>query len=453
MEVNNLIAAANEARAKTHIPEALVLGREAVAQAPENPVAHNTLGLIYAADMELGLANEHFSKAVELAPEAAHYRINKAYALIQAGNFEEAETLLREALKIDPESGAAYQNLTWIRTCVPDDGLIDTLEALKAKPGADDASYMQYCFALGKCYDDIGEFDKAFASYQAGNERAGVSYNKEAYETFIKGLKYVWSEEFAEHLQGGGYESDKPVFIIGFPRSGSLLLERKIAEHSQLEVLGERPDVISIANMIAHNHPKQLRYPAFCHDMNRDSLVNFGKHYVEKFEAKHPGALKLVNKNLNYFNYVGFIRAITPGARFIEAKRNPADICLSCYFQNLDSSHNYKFDFASLAHYFVLYEELMKHWREVYGEIHTVQYETVINDPDQEADKALTFLGLDASLKENGKTPAYIATASAWQARQPVYATSVNRWKNYRKHLAPLLEAFDEADIDYDGVG
>ena len=453
MEVNSLIAAANEARAKTHIPEAVALGQEAVAQAPDNPVAHNTLGLIYAADMELGQASEHFSKAIALAPDAAHYRVNKAYALILAGDFNEAEALLHEALKIDPESGAAYQNLTWIKACAADDGLIDKLEALKAKPGADDASYMQYCFALGKCYDDIGEFDKAFDNYKAGNERVDVSYNKEAYEAFIEGLKFVWSKEFTEHLKGAGYASDKPVFIIGFPRSGSSLLERKIAEHSQVEVLGERPDVISIANMIAHNHPQQLRYPAFCHDMNRNSFINFGKHYVEKFEAKHPGASKLVNKNLNYFNYVGFVRALMPGAQFIEAKRNPADICLSCYFQNLDSSHNYKFDLASLAHYYALYERLMEHWREVYGDIHIARYEAVISDPDKEADEALRFLGLDASLKESGKTPAYIATASAWQARQPVYATSLNRWKNYKKRLAPLLEAFEKAGIDYDGVG
>lgn len=453
MEASKLIAAANEARASMNIPEALVLAQEAVAQAPDNAIAHNALGLIYAADIELGEADKHFSKAVDLAPDAAHYRVNKAYALILAGAIEEAESLLNEALILDPSSGPAFQNLTWIKTCTPNDGLIDKLETLKATPGADQNTHMQYCFALGKCYDDLGEFDKAFEAYKAGNNHADASYNKEAYETFTRGLKYVWSDEFSKHLEGAGHYNKKPVFIIGFPRSDSSLFERKIAEHSQVELLGERPDIIAIATMISNNHPQKLRYPAFCHEMNRNSFVNFGKHYVEKFEAKHAGAAKLVNQNLNYFNYVGFIRGMMPGAQFIEAKRNPADACLSCYFQNLEASHNYKFDLTSLAHYYVLYEELMKHWREVYGDIHVTQYETVINIPDKEADEAFEFLGLDPSLKTAGKAPTYIATASSWQARQPVYESSVNRWKNYQKHLEPILAMFDEAGIDYDGVG
>jgi hypothetical protein len=240
-----------------------------------------------------------------------------------------------------------------------------------------------------------------------------------------------------------GYRSPKPVFIVGFPRCGSTLLEEKLSGHPEIAALGERPEFQKILRLIGKNHPTRPQYPDWAPDLPAPALERFGRHYVETFENRHPSAHRLIDKNLGNFLSVGLVKAMLPDASVIHCRRNPIDSCLSCYFMKMPPEHAYKITLRSLGHYYRRYADLMDHWRAVGIDITTVQYEVFLENPDAEYARVLKAIGLDDS-RELVRRARPIATSSAFQARQPVYKTSVGRWRNYEKHLGPLIEALGD---------
>lgn len=441
MQTDDLIAAAENAHRTGDRVRALNLAREAVATDPASGAAQNALGVILSADLEYDAAREAFIAAVSASPATAHYRSNLGFSHILAGDFAEAEAEVRKALALDPALGFAYLNLTWITKASPGDPIIATLEDLKRGASDNDALRSQYCFALGKCYDDIGEYDLAFENFREANDALHVSYDAEAHDRLARAIKQVWTREFMIGLRGAGFVSEKPVFLIGFPRSGSSLLEHRLASHSDVAALGERPEITRISDMITRNHPARAPYPLWAPSLPRNAYAGFGKLYIEKFEKAYPSATRLLDKNLLNFTYAGFIRAMFPSAHIIQCRRNPLDTCLSAYFQNLELAHQYKFGLESLGHYYRFYDGLMAHWR-TFIEIEAIDHEALAADPDGETDRAFAMIGVTGA--RTGAGAKHIQTASAFQARQPVHTVSVGRWKKYEKHLGPLIDALGD---------
>ncbi|MEZ5894447.1 MAG: sulfotransferase, partial [Parvularculaceae bacterium] len=400
-------------------------------------------------EMEHDRALEAFELAASLAPDNPNLHSNLAYTLILKGDFDRAEQELREALRLDPAMGAAYQNLTWIRKAKKDDPIIAELETLKAKGHSSRETYAQYLFALGKCYDDIGEWDLAFENYRLGNETAETPYHPGVYDKYVAAVKTIWTRDFIDERAAFGLRSGKPVFIVGMPRSGSSLLEHKLANHASIAALGERPDIDRISKAVQRNHPTSAKYPEWARDVPVESYGGFAKIYLDKFNAMFPDAVKFVDKNLLNFHYLGLIRAMMPDAIILESRRNPVDTCVSCYFQNLRSGHNFKFRLDSLGHYYGCYVELMKHWSGVIDGVTPVVYEEFVQAPDEKLGEVLALLGVSEDGASSGEGARHIQTSSAYQARQPVNTESLGRWRHYEKHLGPLLAALDKAGVAY----
>jgi hypothetical protein len=262
-------------------------------------------------------------------------------------------------------------------------------------------------------------------------------------ERRFEAIKSVYSKSFVNERATAGCCSNKPVFILGFPRCGSTLLEQKLADHPAIAALGERPDVVRSIQLIGANHPAQKRYPDWAPELPIGALDRFGRHYVETFERQHPDAARFADKNLLNFPFAGFIRTILPKAHIIECRRNPIDTGLSCFMQRLDSSHQFKFSLTTIGHYYRRYSDVMTHWRETLGSVALAEYETFIADPDAESARILSTIGLTPA-KERSAAARHIQTSSAFSARQPVYKTAVARWKNYEKHLGPLIDALGD---------
>lgn len=443
---DDFIAAGNAAYQAKRFHEAIDLGRRAVTADPDNPWAHNLLGAACAEEMEFAEARRAFAAAVAAGPDIPLSHVNHAYALILDGAFAEAEAALRTVLRLDPAFGPAFINLSWIYKAQAGDALIGQLEALRAcGPGSADAqTRVQYAFALGKFYDDIGEYDRAFACFREGNELSRVACDIDQHARVFARTREIFTAACMRKIKSAGWRSDKPVFIVGMPRCGSSLLEDRLARRADIGALGERPDISRIMMLISANHPRGARYPDWASELPAEAYARFGRHYVETMEARFPTAARLVDKNLLNFKFLGMIAAMLPDAAIVHCRRSALDTCLSGYFQLLRPEHDYKFALDSLGRYYRLYMEIMDHWRDAIGGLLTVRYEDFVSAPDAEFARVAAFLGLgDIQIEDRAATRS-IQTSSAFQVRQPVTKSSIRRWRNYEKHLGPLIDALGD---------
>ncbi|MBI1366841.1 MAG: tetratricopeptide repeat protein [Alphaproteobacteria bacterium] len=441
--LEKLLAAGKKAQGAGAFAEAANLARRALTLSAHEPRALNALGLALTAERRHEEAKEALAAAVDADPSSSKYRIDLAQSLIIAGDLEAAEAALRAALDLDPRSAAALHALAWIRKVGPNDPIIGQLEDAKRAAGAKDADYAKCSYALGKCYDDIGEYDLAFQHYRDANNRPSSNFDWRGVQSFFDAIKSVWTKKFAEQRREIGFPSDKPIFIVGMPRCGSTLLEQKMADRHGVASLGERPEILQMSDAIARNHPRHAAYPDWCPDLPAAAWEGFGRLYVERFEAEHAGAQKFVDKNLPNFAYLGMIKTMLPNALAIDCRRNPVDTCLSCYFQDL-TQHPYSRSLSDLGRVYRLYSDLMAHWRELF-DIASVNYEDFVAAPDEHIDRLLGASRLDKPAGANDvRAPRPVESWSAVQVRKPVYGDSVGRWKNYEKHLTPLLEALGD---------
>ena len=159
----------------------------------------------------------------------------------------------------------------------------------------------------------------------------------------------------------------------------------------------------------------------------------------------------VIDKHPLNFWHLGFITLLFPNARIIHCKRHPLDVGLSNYFQRFKLVYNYSFDLSNIGHYYRGYASLMEHWRDVLPvEMIEVTYEDMVLNSEQAVRRILGCLDLewDERCIAPHTNPCAIETASHWQARQPIFAHSLDRWRNHEAHLAPLKQALHYADQD-----
>ncbi len=432
-----LLRGGENARART-------LAERALALEPSRAEAKNAMGLVETADQEHEAARRHYAAAVAAAPDNAAYKVNLGYSYVLTGEFERAREEFDRALALDPDNASAYQNIVWITKIRPGDPIIDALGRLKAKLQECSDDFIKVAYARGKCLDDIGDYDAAFAEFRAANECRPSRYDRRRHEMFFSDVKTVWTDSFLNARRAEGFKSPKPVFIVGMPRTGSTLLEEKLSARADVVALGEIPDIISMAGAMSRAHPRRAEFPHWCVDAPSGAFGGLGRLYVEKFERKHPAAERFINKALLNFAYAGMIAAMLPEALIVESRRNPVDACLSCYFKDLKEIHHYAVRLDTLGHLYRLYADVMAHWRATLENFLTVAYEAFIGDADGATRRLHAAMGLsgDAAGSEPGIRP--IQTFSAWQVRQPIYPESAGRWRNYEKHIGPLVDALGD---------
>ncbi|MFN0024426.1 MAG: tetratricopeptide repeat-containing sulfotransferase family protein [Parvularculaceae bacterium] len=443
MAVDDLINEAIALAGATEVGRARVTAERALSEAPDSAAAHNAMGIIETADHQHAEAARWYETASALDPANASYIINVGYSKVLMGEFETARELFERALEIDPANSSAFQNIVWITKARPGDPLIDRLRDLagNALRGSDD--YVKLNYALGKCLDDAGDYDAAFEAYARANNAHPSRYDRAEHEEFFADIASVWTRARIETVKPLGSDSDKPVFIIGMPRSGSTLVEEKLCADPRVAGLGEVPDIIRMSGVMTRSHPQQLYYPAWCAVCPDHAFGGLGRLYLEKYEARRPHAQRLINKSLLNFAYAGMIASMFPRALIIETRRDPIDTCLSCYFKDLKTAHQYSTRLASLGHLYRLYDANIRLWRERLDNLVTVQYETFIADVDGGTVALKAAMGLEGAA--TGETQArHVQTFSAWQVRQPVYTHAIKRWKNYEKHLGPLIDSLGD---------
>ena len=305
-------------------------------------------------------------------------------------------------------------------------------------------------FAIGKAYADLHDYERAFQKLHLGGrlKRARLGYDEAAVLDGMKRTAEAFTAETLWRSAGKGDPSTLPVFILGMPRSGSTLLEQILASHPQVFAAGET-DLFraNLAQVVAET--RMADTPEAFAKLSGAILKRLGTSYLDKLRPLAGDAIRITDKSIEAFRFGGLIQMALPNTRFIHIKRDPLDTCVSCFTKLFVSDLPYTYDLAELGRYYRAYEELMAHWAKVFpeGSMIEVQYEDMVADLEGQARRIIAHVGLewDPRCLDFHLNDRAIRTASFAQVRQPLYTSSIGRWRTYEPWLGPLKDALGVA--------
>ncbi len=362
------------------------------------------------------------------------------------GRYREAEQALSRAIELDPDMGAAYLLLVHTRRLTEQDtALVARYKTALQNQALTTATRACLHFALGKMYDDLGDYPPAFSHIQEGNT---LRRTEEPFQTAVW-ADYFWRLRVASAapLPRRPRDSDDariPVFIVGMLRSGTTLLERILASHPQVCSLGESDWIEVLATAAAAQ--THTRYPECLAQLDEAALAGLARAQRQRWPERAGEVRRVVDKNPLNFLHLGLIARVFPQARIVHCRRHPLDTCLSLYFQNFaHPRNNYSYDLQDVAFFYRAYHDLMSHWRAALPQdmLFELEYENLVTHPETQIRTLLEYLGLpwDDHCLDFHRQPDSIATASVWQARQPLYTGAIGRWRHYLPQLQPLIQA------------
>jgi tetratricopeptide (TPR) repeat protein len=421
-------------------PEALLVYRRLSQTADDPPARLHFSALALEMEGKLEESENELRRLVALAPQPAQSRALLGELLSKRGKFEEAARCLTHAAEDFPP---AFEQLTAVkRMTEADRPLMDRMRLLAERPHLDMTLKTRLLFGLGKAFDDLGDYAEAMRHFEAANGLKAMSARLDRaalaarYDNIISSFTAEALERARQALAGlPDSGDDVPVFIVGMPRSGSTLIEQILSSHPAVAAGGELSFWVD-----------RLRdwSASGANSLDAGTLFRAAEDYRAELRRIGPEARRVTDKRLWNFELLWLIRLALPDARIIHCRRNPVDTCLSIFFANFSAREDYAWDRGDLAFFYRQYERLMDHWRSALppGRFTEVEYETLIADREAETRRLIAFCGLDwdeACLTPE-RNSRVVKTASLWQARQPVYATSVGRWRRYEPWLGELRD-------------
>ncbi|TGD72959.1 sulfotransferase family protein [Mangrovimicrobium sediminis] len=407
--------------------------------------------------VNIGLPEEAlplYAKAVALQPEIDLFRANLAACSVYTGDIDQAAQLYAGLLEQNPHHQRNHYQLSRLRRA-QDSTHIDAMLASLAHTRQPEGKNIFMYYALGKEYEDLGEWDAAFSYYQRAGDAATRAANYtldedvEIIETAIASCSATW---FREQQPAEVAPGPQPIFILGLPRTGSTLSERMLGAHSQVDSVGETqflPVAVRMSSQVADH--RQMT-PAMIAGAARAPSADIAREYLQRIGYRLGDEPWFIEKLPYNSLFLGLIAKAFPAARMIVVERDPMDACFAMYKQVFTWAYKYSYDLENLGHYYCHYARLMDHWREQLGErLHFLRYESLVADPEAELRRALDYLGLpfEAQCLEFHRSRAASTTASSVQVREKIHGDSVGRWHNFEAQLEPLRRIFDANGIEY----
>ena len=463
------------------IPEAIAAIQQAISLDPKVAVLHAKLGQLLSAS---GLSKEALPvlrHALLLDSKSISTRLNLAQVLTDLGDFSESESVTRSALYLNPKEPNAHRTMGRIHQirgefreasrCFEtalelnpslaaayfgaayskpltnsDQAFFDRINALLALPGTNLTDRVLLNYSLGKGFDDLGDAQNAMPYFDEANklslkakEACGGRYDPEIEQQKVERIIELFPKEFFSTWKDRGSKVAKPIFIVGMIRSGTTLVEEIISRHSKVKAGGEirywtdqEPKLLYDLLADPDAGPK-------CDDWRLEYEVELSKITTEPVFIcdKMP---------LNYWA-LGLIHAAYPNAKIIHCRRNALDTCLSIYVTPYRRSPEFAHSWINIASAYEQYRQLMDHWKSVIpGEVLLeADYEELVFNSESSSQRLISFLELEweVSCLEPTSNSRAVTTPSQWQVRQPIYRTSVNRWKPYEAFLGPIRFLFE----------
>jgi Flp pilus assembly protein TadD len=457
--------------------EGLSLMRAAARAAVDDPWPSVQLGDALQGLGNLEEAESAYRHALKVSPDLSAAQAGLGAALDALGRYEEAESWLRRALESSPGDTAAIGSLCHVLELAgrPREvlSLIDAAPWDSAPPWVVATAARQH-LRLGQpdlaeqwltrsdpdamdrrsraavlnvkaaLLDSRGDYPGAFEAFTAANQTLPSGFDESGYPASVNRLMRFFSRDQMRVLPDSGCDSDRPVFIVGMPRSGTSLVEQILGSHSQVLPCGERRDFYRLPRRLSQGMPG-AHWPECLAETSREQLAAAADAYIET--AGPVGDRRITDKLPANFLNLGLVQLIFPRARVIYCRRDPMDTGLSCYQQDFQSAG---MDFARRLDHIGLYQQgcsrLMEHWKSALElPIYTVDYEALVSSPESQVRQLVEFMGLDwedACLQFH-RNERIVRTASSGQVRQPIYSSSVGRWRRYENFLQPLRFALE----------
>jgi tetratricopeptide (TPR) repeat protein len=473
--------------------------RRALAYRPDSAAAWHGLASVQRELASFDDAIDSHRRAVAADPANLRYRLDLADALADFDRADQARTCFDEILARWPATTDAHVGLARLahragttatarahlaaalaqdRDCLgalcaraefEDTALDDAFHRQMTRLAEEDSRSLRdrsrLYFALARATEQTGATDDAFRHYVRGNElrrleleRMGRRFDLAAHAAFVDRQAAVFTAEFFARAASWGTRSELPVFIVGMPRSGTTLCEQILASHPQVHALGEQLDIQTMARelpvRLAQIPPAAPPYPECMVDLRPEVARPLVADYLARLRRLAPAAARVTDKHPTNFRHLGLIATLLPGARIIHCRRDPMDTCFSCFAQDFESPIPWAWDLTAVGQYYRQYDRLMRHWQAVLPvPVFTFAYEEAVQDLEAVARRLIAFCGLpwDARCLEFHRTERPVLTASRRQVRQPVYASSIGKWRRYERHLEPLRTALGDLAAAGDG--
>lgn len=433
-------------RERKQLDDAADYYRRAIAAAPHYAEPLSNLGSVLNEERRHDEAMVLFNQALAIDPQLTGALLGKGRLYMEDGRLEDAEALFRQALAINPDELGARFHLSQVKKVRKGDENMAALVAMGK--GLDRMPWRkatQLHYALGKCYDDIGEPARAFPHFleAARLERQQISYDPAANTKFFDDIMSLFDAPTMERLRGHGNDDAAPIFVLGMPRSGTTLTEQIIASHPDVHGAGELRELLAIAHRQTIINDNAADFPANLKNLSGEHLAAWGGDYLASLRGYAPTARRITDKMPTNFFMTGLIHLMLPNAKIVHVSRHPLDTCLSCFARSFSKGQDHTYDLAELGRYYVNYTRIMEHWRKVIPEhaFLDVRYEELVTDNEAQARRLIDFCGLewDTACLQSHKTKRPVRTDSVTQVREPIYTSSVGRWRRYEPFLAPLI--------------
>lgn len=412
--------------------EAVDVLRRSVKRRPNHA---DTLLLLSQAYMQLGETDkmhETLDKALTWDPQHGPCVHAKVMGFINAGQVELARQVIdRVEINSDSHTLLLMAGGKLARTQKDYEKAIGYQQQVIDREGGYERHKRSARFEIGHCYDAMGEYDKAFECFRIANGGHLPGHTLHA-----ASLIEMWSKELLDSIPRASTGSQRPVFIVGMPRSGTTLTEQVLAAHPSVGCVGEAP--LLGAQLVRKS----------ASSLSGQDIQGYAQEYLEMLDSRvGTGAQRVVDKHIGMERTLGLISRMFPDAKIVHCMRDPIDTCLSSYFQNFGINVTYSRDLTMLGQQYVAHRKVMDHWYEVLDlEIITSRYEDLVSDFEPRTRALIDHIGLEFHERclRFHESKSLVSTASSVQVRSPVYQSSTQRWRNYEKHIGPLIEALGE---------
>jgi len=409
-------------------------------------------GTIYT---EIGLPEKAwplFQKACELQPEISVFQANLATCSVFLGKIEAAREAYESLLAKYPTHQRNHYQLSRLERAKDTSHIEQMQDVLDATSLPPDRNVFLY-YAIGKEYEDLGEWDKAFEYYKRGGDAAyGIAnYRTQDDIAIIDEVIKQCTGEWITDSTAPAQRDKTPIFIVGLPRTGTTLTERIVASHSTVTSIGETEFIQMLIRRESGVQSEERMTPEMVAASRDKDIAVIRDGYVNQVRYRFGGEPFFIDKLPFNILYLGFIAKAWPKQPIVLLNRSPMDACFSMYKQIFTWAYKFSYDLDTLADYFIAYDRLRTHWRDVLGDqLVEVNYEDLVTDQEGQTRRLLDRLGLEfeQACLEFDKNAAPSTTASSVQVRQKVHTESVARWRRYEQQLEPLRQRLEAAGID-----
>ena len=387
---------------------------------------------------------ELYLKALEIKPNV-NILLSLASAYQEIGNFNKCKETANKALTIQPRNTSIHKLISSIINYKNENDHLIVMENLSKDKTLKNEQLIDLSFALGKAYEDIGNYEKSFKNLEKGNrlKKTKIDYKIDNQAKLFESITKTFDDLDLESLKQTS-KNKSIIFICGMPRSGTTLVEQIIAAHPQVNGAGE---LIYLQNLIEKNFIEDFKLnkqKIISEALSKNNIIE--SKYFESLDFHKFSSKFITDKAPQNFRWIGFIKIFFPNSKIIHCNRNPNDNCLSLYKNNFASSHmDWSYDQKDIAEYYNLYYELMKFWnKKLPNDIYNANYERIVQNKEIEIKKLIEFCGLkwdSACLNHHKHIKTPISTVSVVQARKPIYSSSVNSNNKYSKYLNDLYSS------------